>query len=526
MSQRLCIKVILLSLSVCVLSWISPVGSVVWASGSYPQGGPVFKGWTLASEENFPFIDLSRHHYYGLEPTPGEIIEQMGMKGNMISLTSSAYVPGEADIRGHMPPVSKQSYNECSTFSLAYYCVSYWKSLYEGVGRGWGDDELGSSLFLYNQCNGGYDRAIYLALPYRLTSLHGCSFIEDFDPRDLAVLPGIAEEKKALWNMVEDQGYLYYSRNYEEPVGYDAGNDKVTAEEIKAVKYCLSNNIPVVVGIFLYEPFIAGTGLSTSSVYYGPDKPYPDPVGYHAVTITGYKNDSTLPGGGAFSIRNSWGSEWGADGDCWLSYAFIQDHSSEAYPVKIRKGYYPDYYIVVLAHHPRRGDLELLVDIDGGSELSYNPHLMAPDDERDDLKAILDVTDWISPATYSITLKVINHSTTEEGIIEEAYLVRSGTLLSGGSSPSDPAILKEQEESAVPFDFGSDYVVSNQGSSEGTIILPYSDFTEIEIIDPDPPSPSIPDGSGGSTGGCNITLHYLPLLIFVIPLMAMMASKR
>lgn len=526
MCKRPFMKVILCFLSVYVLSLVSPMGLVLYASDTAPQGGAVFKGWTLAGEDNFSVVDLSGKYFSGLEPTPGRIVEQMGMKGDMVSLTSSAYIPVEADIREHMPPASRQSYNECSTFSLAYYCLSFWKSFYDGVGRIWEDDELGSSLFLYNQCNGGYDRAIYLAFPYRLSSLQGCSFLEDFDPRDLNVLPGLTEEKKALSNMVEDQGYLYYSRNYEEPSGYDPGNDRVTEEEIRAVKYSLSNNMPVVMGIFLYDSFVEGTGMSGSSVYYGPDRPYPEPVGYHAVTVTGYKNDSTLPGGGAFSIRNSWGAEWGADGDCWLSYDFVRDHSSEAYPVKIRQGYYPDFYIAVLARHPRRGDLELLVEIDGESVVSYNPNLMAPDDERDDLKAILDVTHLIYPTTYSITLKVINHSTTEEGIIEEAYLVRSDSLNSGGLSPSDAPVLKEQEETAVPFDFGSEYVISNQGSSEGTIILPYSDFTEVEITDPDPSGPSMPDRSGGGAGGCHVSSYSSGMIILSMSLMLFFKSKK
>jgi len=526
MFKRPCIKVIFCFLSVCVLSLLSPAGSLLYASGTAPQGGPVFKGWTLAGEDNFSVTALSGKYVSGLEPTPGEIVEQIGMKGDMVSLTSSAYIPPQADIRGHMPPVASQSFNECSAFSLAYYCVSYWKSFNDGIGRVWEDDELGSSLFLYNQCNGGYDRPIYLAFPYSLSSWQGCSCLEDFDPRDLSFLPGITEEKKALSNMVDDQGYLYYSRNYQEPLGFDPGNDSVTEEEIRAVKYCLSQNMPVVVGIFLYEPFVEGTGLSPSSVYYGPERPYPEPVGYHAVTLTGYKNDSTLPGGGAFSIRNSWGSGWGAEGDCWLSYDFIRDHSAEAYPVNIREDYYPEYFIVVLARHPRRGDLELLVDIDGESVISYNPHLMAPDDERDDLKAVLDVTGWISPTTYSIMLKVVNHSTTEEGIVEEAYLVRSSSLESGGLSPSDPILLKEQDEKAVPFDFGSDYVISNQGSSEGIIILPYSDFEEVEIIDPDPPAPSKPDSSGGGAGGCHVSSCSPTIVILGMSLMLLFMSKR
>jgi hypothetical protein len=44
-------------------------------------------------------------------------------------------------------------------------------------------------------------------------------------------------------------------------------------------------------------------------------------IGYHAVTLAGYREDGSAPGGGRFLVRNSWGDDWGDSGYAWISYA-------------------------------------------------------------------------------------------------------------------------------------------------------------------------------------------------------------
>jgi C1A family cysteine protease len=61
----------------------------------------------------------------------------------------------------------------------------------------------------------------------------------------------------------------------------------------------------------------------------GPDGMMPMPasgeqvIGGHAVVIHGY--DDTMKGDGCFVVRNSWGADWGAKGDFFMQYAFLQD---------------------------------------------------------------------------------------------------------------------------------------------------------------------------------------------------------
>ena len=61
--------------------------------------------------------------------------------------------------------------------------------------------------------------------------------------------------------------------------------------------------------------------------------------GGHCMTMVGFKDDESWPGGGYFIFRNSWGEEWGRDcefgaGYGTLPYAFIAEHCWEAWTMK------------------------------------------------------------------------------------------------------------------------------------------------------------------------------------------------
>jgi hypothetical protein len=43
--------------------------------------------------------------------------------------------------------------------------------------------------------------------------------------------------------------------------------------------------------------------------------------GGHAILIVGYTDDSTVPGGGYFSVKNSWGTGWGEKGFFRIAYS-------------------------------------------------------------------------------------------------------------------------------------------------------------------------------------------------------------
>lgn len=88
-------------------------------------------------------------------------------------------------------------------------------------------------------------------------------------------------------------------------------------QDLWAMKDCLAEGFPFVVGIGLYESFesaaVARTGKAPLP---GPDEQF---LGGHAVTVVGYDDAAQR-----FTLANSWGPEWGERGFFTLPYAYLQ----------------------------------------------------------------------------------------------------------------------------------------------------------------------------------------------------------
>jgi len=89
------------------------------------------------------------------------------------------------------------------------------------------------------------------------------------------------------------------------------------------IKRALLENSPVVFGIKAFNY----TGWENSSnhiegVWNGYYTSGPSSDGGHAMTIVGFDDD--VPGGGAFNVVNSWGTDWGSQGFFWIRYSDIR----------------------------------------------------------------------------------------------------------------------------------------------------------------------------------------------------------
>jgi C1A family cysteine protease len=76
---------------------------------------------------------------------------------------------------------------------------------------------------------------------------------------------------------------------------------------------------PIVIGIMVYESF-ENISVSKTGII-----PYPDVLneqlyGGHAMCIYGYDDTKEC-----VIVRNSWGTEWGNKGDCYLPYSYLLD---------------------------------------------------------------------------------------------------------------------------------------------------------------------------------------------------------
>ena len=83
--------------------------------------------------------------------------------------------------------------------------------------------------------------------------------------------------------------------------------------------HCLLNEVPVMFGIQVYESFESEAVAETGNVPV-PDTANEQCLGGHALAIYGVSYDRQ-----AFLVLNSWGSDWGNKGTCWIPFEYVLD---------------------------------------------------------------------------------------------------------------------------------------------------------------------------------------------------------
>lgn len=107
---------------------------------------------------------------------------------------------------------------------------------------------------------------------------------------------------------------------------------------LNVTKYYLANDVPVIIGAAIDEDF---ERLSSDAYgvwnYKGSQS---ETIGGHAMCILGYDDYKY---GGAFLVRNSWGTSFGKQGNLWIKYSDFKQVVSEAWiihPDNSRENYY------------------------------------------------------------------------------------------------------------------------------------------------------------------------------------------
>lgn len=106
------------------------------------------------------------------------------------------------------------------------------------------------------------------------------------------------------------------------PVYGDARAYKSLAYErvpvsVSALKQALARKLPVIIGVSVYESF-ESKAVEKSGVVPMPNLKREGLVGAHCMLVVGYGQRP-----GCFTVRNSWGADWGDHGDCYLHEAYI-----------------------------------------------------------------------------------------------------------------------------------------------------------------------------------------------------------
>ena len=267
----------------------------------------------------------------------------------------TAAPPSAIDLTSEMPPVGDQGdQNSCVGWAAGYYDkthIEYIERYY-----GWGDttwhltdpEHQISPSFIYNQINGGRDGGASMTDAQILICDQGACMLSDFpyDDNDCTTWP----TEPAYANAIPYRGFDSWGVSVES----DAG--------INQVKLILANHHTCVLGINVYANFDFIENYDT--VYTVHDKTGKSRGG-HALCIVGYDdNKQTADGPGAFRLVNSWGTDWGNEGYCWMSYYAVKKLKARlsqglVYYVNDRYKYSPTALARVKLTHPCRDRISI-----------------------------------------------------------------------------------------------------------------------------------------------------------------------
>lgn len=95
--------------------------------------------------------------------------------------------------------------------------------------------------------------------------------------------------------------------------------------DVASIQQAIASGFPVVIGISVYESFESDSAAETGMI------PLPqadeEMMGGHCMYCVGYGQKP-----GHFTVRNSWGTDWGDKGDCYIPFEYLgNDNLGEDY---------------------------------------------------------------------------------------------------------------------------------------------------------------------------------------------------
>lgn len=104
---------------------------------------------------------------------------------------------------------------------------------------------------------------------------------------------------------------------YDNALHFQALKYERVAISAACLKQALARGLPVIIGVSLYESFESAK-VERSGVVPMPKLKTESLIGGHCMLVVGYGQRAEH-----FTVRNSWGDDWGDRGDCYLPYRYL-----------------------------------------------------------------------------------------------------------------------------------------------------------------------------------------------------------
>ena len=118
-------------------------------------------------------------------------------------------------------------------------------------------------------------------------------------------------------------GTLPSAKAYADALTYVSGVYK-GLYNLSDIRQCITSGFVFNLGFTVYTSFESNATAATGIMTMPTDSE--QVIGGHAVCVFGYDDNFAFPGTnltGALLIRNSWGADWGADGNFYMPYAYL-----------------------------------------------------------------------------------------------------------------------------------------------------------------------------------------------------------
>ena len=229
----------------------------------------------------------------------------------------------KVDLSPYCPKVANQGpYSTCTGWALAYGALS----IQHAIAAGWeGQQEkitrhAYSAYFLYNQLKteGDCQEGTAMTDALELMKNTGNVLSADFDSLGCSHRPDSGDFYIAQKHRIKAYRKLFKK-------------DAESRKKIHAIKQSLINHKPVAIGIQPRENFMDLAGRQ----WWFPDignSPYS--LMAHALVVVGF-DDGKGSYGGAFQLMNSFGSNWGDHGFCWVNYEDLAKYCLYAFQLSI-----------------------------------------------------------------------------------------------------------------------------------------------------------------------------------------------
>lgn len=229
------------------------------------------------------------------------------------SILPDLNLPQKYDLSSLMPPVRSQGYQgSCVAFATTYYLKSYHEKIQNRYQFLTYSDVM-SPAFVYNYSKSQKDCSAGSCIEDALYVLKtkGTNTWAEFpyNPDDCSKKPNSTLLKSAFKHTIS-KSYRVNS--------FSKNNQAYTFLDI--VKTLIYQENPIIIAMKIDQNFTHTLPRKADDVYIYEKYDYTIAYGNHAMLIVGYNDELK-----AFKVVNSWGTNWGDKGYCWISYDFFKE---------------------------------------------------------------------------------------------------------------------------------------------------------------------------------------------------------